>query len=697
MSGSKLLDAAIEYARMGWSVLALQPRLKEPATASGLKDATTDLEQIKMWWSVFPDSNVGVSLGTAAGNMIAIDIDVDEESGEDGWETMRIWEQEHGKLPETCSDVSGRGGGRLYYIVNRPVSNSTNKELGVDIRGESGYAVMPPSIHPNGREYTWEVPPSEVPPAFADENVYAFLDYVQGRVAGSGCAGSVALRQKFELPSGRIGKGKRNDTIFRYTCRLQADGLSDEEIVAIVNGINQTKCDPPLSVEELQQIISSVLQRYEKGKKSKAEIEQAPESVDASVIVFPFVTKSGEPKNTLVNYIALVENDANLAGHFRYNTLDHSVYVVGGVPWDRDCGTRRIKDSDYANMRAYCERQGLPSSSANVDDVIKIEAENNEFSPIVDWLRALPPWDGIPRISTLLHDFLGANQSPLTDWAMHNFMWGCVARAERPGTKYDFMLIFVGEQGIGKSLFIRRLAVEPDWFDDNFSVILGETANERINGLWIAEMPELTALKRTKEVEQIKAFLTTTVDSIRPKYAKNVERRPRVCCFIGTTNQAEFLTDHTGNRRFIPINLFGTADPAYELANEEFCREHFMQCWAEALWEWDNKATSSQTFYKVSLNMPREMAEYIDEIRETHEEDAPLEGIINEWLSSLPLSNEYVCAIQIAREALELENNQIPQKLINDIRDIVSANKDWVACGKQKVEGYGVQRAFKRR
>lgn len=694
MGLSELGTAAMEYAARGWSVFPLLTREKEPAITNGLLGATTDPEQIEIWWEAHPFNNVAIALGSAARNIIAIDIDYDEDKGEDGWETLREWEQEHGKLPETVTDLSGRGGGRLYYKVDRPIHNTTNAKIGIDIRGEGGYVVAPPSIHPNGRTYCWENDPDEYDVAEADDNVYDFIEYIRGTRDGR--------RKKFVLPKGDIGSGSRNDTLFRYACQLQERGDDDDIIFATISGINKVRCKPPLPDSEVETIVNQAL-NYNKGQR-----QVSIEAVGGWVPNFADITISKDgackPKQTLRNYIEVLYNDPALKGVIRFDELDYSPHVVGKLPWSDGPEDRRWRDSDYSQALAYCEQYGL-TNKQHVIDAVTVVAEKNRYNPVAEWLDALPIWDGVPRINTLLTDFFGARMSEYNAFALHLFMWGAIARGYEPGTKFDIMPVLVGPQGIKKSMFISRLAVEPGWFDDNFNTVDGVAAAERLRGLWIAEMGELLALKKAREVEAVKAFITSTVDSYRPSYGRMVEQHPRACVFFGSTNKHEFLADRTGNRRFMPIDIFDRPhEPTLDLYDDDFCREYFMQCWAEALNEWRIgfiDAPGGGEPITVSLTIPDWMLGQVKEAQLQHTEEDTRVGMIGEWLEdrwNRNPTNCRVCAIQVAVEALGWDKSSVPQYVTNDVREIMMNDfPEWVPLEKKKwINGYGSQRVFEK-
>lgn len=147
-----LLEHALEYAERGWPVFPLKPREKVPMSGShGFKEATTNANLIERAWDRWPDANIGLATGAAAGIWV---LDVD---GEEGEASLNKLMEELGLLPETLVAQTG-GGGHHYYFAwpqGREVRNKANLRPGIDVRGEGGYVVLPPSIHPSGRPYTW--------------------------------------------------------------------------------------------------------------------------------------------------------------------------------------------------------------------------------------------------------------------------------------------------------------------------------------------------------------------------------------------------------------------------------------------------------------------------------------------------------------------------------------------------------------
>lgn len=240
---------AIKYAQMGFAVFPLIPREKKPATKTGCKAATTNLQQIEDWWNKQPDYNIGIATGSVSGGLVVIDLDVDDDKGIDGYESLMEWQRENGEFPDTWWSITGRGGYHLLFLDQGGNKNKVGLYDGIDIRGEGGYIVAPPSIHPNGHRYEWEQGPGDFNIAQADSLVKKFLLGIEN-----------SERQGFKVAE-TIPKGERTWSMVRLIGCLKAKGLCDKAIRAAVNIENEEKCIPPLNDQELEKEVFTSLKR----------------------------------------------------------------------------------------------------------------------------------------------------------------------------------------------------------------------------------------------------------------------------------------------------------------------------------------------------------------------------------------------------------------------------------------------------
>ena len=149
MSPSDRLEAALEYASRGWPVLPIKPREKVPAGSlvpHGLRDATIDAATIRAWWKRLPEANVGLATGIA--------FDVLDVDGDNGMAALAV------EIPVDAPTIDGptvtTGRGCHVYVGPTGLGNRAGVLPSVDFRGQSGYVIAPPSIHPSGAVYTWK-------------------------------------------------------------------------------------------------------------------------------------------------------------------------------------------------------------------------------------------------------------------------------------------------------------------------------------------------------------------------------------------------------------------------------------------------------------------------------------------------------------------------------------------------------------
>ncbi len=201
----------------------------------------------------------------------------------------------------------------------------------------------------------------------------------------------------------------------------------------------------------------------------------------------------------------------------------------------------------------------LVKSEAALVGGVQMAANRNKFHPVREWLDALPAWDQTPRLAHWLAECMGATAGsdeylPLVG---RLFVLGMVARVMQPGCQWDYMPVFEGLQGKGKSTALRILGGE--WFADTQLQIGDKDAYMQLDGVWLYEIGEMDSFNRS-ETTAVKAFVTTRTDRYREPYARRIVTRLRQVAFGGTTNQGEYFKDTTGNRRFWPIRCLRFID-----------------------------------------------------------------------------------------------------------------------------------------
>ncbi|MCD8073749.1 MAG: bifunctional DNA primase/polymerase [Lachnospiraceae bacterium] len=280
-------NEALHYAKIGLKIIPIRTNRtgfdedsaenKKPFEGIGSYNASCNPGQIEGWLRRWPGANIAISTGKI-NNLVVIDLDVDDEKGENGRDILRAWEDEHGRLPDTLMSITGRGGNHMIYRMTEKYNGYSNAQmktpdgkepLGVDIRGEGGYFVASPSIHKNGRAYEWEagsiagedVELSDI--ADVNETVDAFIRYVYahtGKVIDNGNG------KRFEVPE-KIPEGMRTDTLFKATCSMIAKGYHERSVRLAICSENEIRCEPPLEDEKLEK---EVFKAFKRGYKASA-------------------------------------------------------------------------------------------------------------------------------------------------------------------------------------------------------------------------------------------------------------------------------------------------------------------------------------------------------------------------------------------------------------------------------------------
>lgn len=194
---------------------------------------------------------------------------------------------------------------------------------------------------------------------------------------------------------------------------------------------------------------------------------------------FQYEPRSTVLKNNLHNITLILQNDPQLQNIVFNQQLD-GMEIKGEVPWKHP--SKYWRDADDAQLISYVDSHYGTFSQRNYQIAVTKVADDRSYHPIREYLAALPEWDGVPRVDTLLIDYLGAEDNSYVRAVTRKTLCAAVRRVQAPGVKFDTMLVLNGPQGIGKSTLISRLAGE--WFSDslNLSDTKDKTAAEKLQG-----------------------------------------------------------------------------------------------------------------------------------------------------------------------------------------------------------------------
>lgn len=294
-------------------------------------------------------------------------------------------------------------------------------------------------------------------------------------------------------------------------------------------------------------------------------------------------TRTGEIKAWSFNLSRILTNDLGLKGAVEFDERTLSIRFRHKMPWHKDDGGKECNESDIVRLGQYIEKHHEVAFGQDVlAGALTAEARERTVNPLRDYLKGLK-WDGVPRVDEFFVTRLGAEDNPATRAISKCWLMGSVDRVLRPGCKFDYCLVLEGQQGIGKSTFLRVLAGD-EYFNDSIHEIDTKDTSMLLGRAWIVELAELEAMRRSEHTA-LKRFITQQVDMFRPPYGRNTIAVPRQCVFAATTNDDSYLKDPTGHRRFLLIYCNDI-----DLAGVRADRD---QIWAEAV----HRVQAGESYY----------------------------------------------------------------------------------------------------
>ena len=419
------------------------------------------------------------------------------------------------------------------------------------------------------------------------------------------------------------------------------------------------------------------------------------------------ISKQGKYSSTINNLVLILSNDPNLKGGIAYDDLEKVGIATRNLPWRKITNqTRHLTDKDDDNIKHHLEKfYNVGFSKLNI--ALSVIYEKTKFHPVRNYLSPLE-WDGQERLESLLIDYLGAEDNEYTRNVTRKTLVAAVARVFDPGVKFDHVLTLVGNQGIGKSTVISKLAKE--WFSDSLGDIHKTSGMESLQGVWILEIAELAGFVKG-EVEAIKHFITKRIDRYRVAYGHRSENFPRQCIFFATTNKPNFIRDSTGGRRFWPVAVSKNATKS---VFDDLTESEIDQIWAEAV-----------QFYKKGedLFLTPELENIANGIQLEHAEVDERTGIIQEYLEILlpenwdglekqerrnflsgdvlqakgTIQRVKICAAEIWCEALDGRQKDMTSNNTKFIHEIMRSMEGWAEYKtKTEFKGYGRLKGYYR-
>jgi len=577
------LDAVLSVAREGGRVFPVVARAKNPLLAEWQQQATTDEATIQAWAARYPGCNWGMACGTASGVWV---LDVDGPQGEQ-WYRENVVTRGDDKTRR----VKTAKGFHLYYQCpsnGTAIRNTVGKIApGIDVRGEGGFVLIPPSIHPDGI-------------AYERVGVSSTIEYASDYLTQSATAASrsaTLATGSTVVGSGSIQLGLRNSTLASEAGRLRRKGAGVKAINTKLQKLNVESCDPPLPVAEVATIAASIA-RYAPAK-------------DDNLLR----SDNGRLLPVIANALTMLRESPEWKGVLGFDDFSRRIMLLNPAPGFQYSELPRAwTDEDNVSALEWLQRQGLMLPTAHAaGQAIQNVARQNRFHPVRDYLEGLT-WDRVARLDSWLPRCLGCEDTPYSRAVSACVAVGAVARIFQPGCKHDCLLVLIGEQGILKSTALREL-FSPRWFSDHISDLGNKDSRLELLGRWCIEMAELSAVRRS-DIERVKNFISSPVDVYRAPYAAIASEHPRQTVFCATTNDDTPFTDATGSRRFWPIRC-GQIDVTTVRAERD-------QLWAEAVER-----------YRAGANwwLAPELEQIAKVEQAQHYEPGAWDEIIREWIA----------------------------------------------------------------
>jgi predicted P-loop ATPase len=603
--------AAQVYVESGWPVFPVQGKRPLEDWKAWQTRLPTEAEIDS--WDVYGEFGLALACGELV-RLVVVDLDLHKcrALGLDPEEVRRQVEQVMGPTGRVAS--TGGGGEHWFYALREGVPAPRNATglwgLPVDLRGEGGYVVIPPSP---GYRWLRECEAEELP------------EWRNEWLEGSG-AGGEERKAPIDLVAS-VAEGARNDHLARVAGVWLSRGCTAAETLAFCLGVNQ-RFQPPLETREVEAVVASVAEidarnvpeGHTKGWAEEGDFEQVVrhEGDERPLPPFERVVSgmyAGRIKATLENVCLALADGRWFDGHPTLDTFYQEVrWRLHGV--EGRAGWRDLTDADLVAMRRVLERRGFSAVSGTLmSDAVLLVGADRSCDSAIEWLDGLT-WDGVPRMAQMMTRGFGCEDGPYAQSMGRYLMTAFAGRVSDGGCQADNVVILIGDQGTLKTSAVRALAPWEEAFGEIHLVGKEEDILRQLRGVMVAEFAELIGL-RSRDLESIKAFISRRVDTWIPKYRERKVHAARRCLFIGTTNEETFLVDSTGNRRFLPIRT-GAVDLEW------------LRRWRDQLW-----AEGHATYLVEGVDWAEVNAQAAD-AQEIHRVDDAWDGALDGYLARHP-------------------------------------------------------------
>lgn len=231
-----MIAAAREYLQHGLSPIPVGPDKRPLVRWEVYQDEPPHVDQVDEWWTRWPAANLGIVTGRVSG-VVVFDAD-----GPEGLDSLKALSPP----ATTWLSRTGRGWHQWFQHPGVPIGNRAGIRPHLDVRGDGGYVVAPPSLHASGRRYEWLTPPDRASLAPLPDHLLRLLT-------------APAPPPPAATGAESIPEGQRNDALYRMTRSLIRRGLSPGAVHVAVAEESRAKCRPPLSDQEVRDLVEHAL------------------------------------------------------------------------------------------------------------------------------------------------------------------------------------------------------------------------------------------------------------------------------------------------------------------------------------------------------------------------------------------------------------------------------------------------------